>query len=134
MKTFEEIRKEIRNLSEGVLNKKTGRKRMDTFHYKYKFPKQDYKFQEGGTGVDILGTKKSFKIEKITEKNEYEYLTVSLTSGMLKTIESMPNLMTLGPEGPYPKENLELAIDKYINSFLNDKTKNKYKRKRRLIT
>ena len=112
---------------EGVLNKKTGRKRMDTFHYKYKFPKQDYKFQEGGTGVDILGTKKSFKIEKITEKNEYEYLTVSLTSGMLKTIESMPNLMTLGPEGPYPKENLELAIDKYINSFLNDKTKNKYK-------
>ena len=97
---------------------------MDIFHYKYKFPKQDYKFQEGGTGVDILGTKKSFKIEKITEKNEYEYLTVALTSGMLKTIESMPNLMTLGPEAPYSKINLELAIDKYINSFLNDKTKN----------
>jgi len=116
---------------EGVLNKKTKRRSMDKFHYKYKFQKQDYKFQEGGTGVDILGTKKSFKIEKITEKNEYEYLTVSLTSGMLKTIErdfeSMPNLMTLGPERPYPKENLELAIDKYINSFLNDKTKNKYK-------
>jgi len=112
---------------DGIINKKGTGKTMDKFHYKYKFPKQDYKFQEGGAGVDILGTKKSFKIEKITEKNEHEYLTVSLTSGMLKKIESMPNLMTLGPEAPYSKENLKLAIDKYINSFLNDKTKNKYK-------
>ena len=112
---------------EGVLNKKTGRKRMDTFQYKYKFPKQDYKLQEGGTGVDILGTKKNFKIEEITEKNEHAYVTVSLTSGMLKTIKSMPNPMTLGPENPYPKENMVLAVDKYINSFLDNKTKNKYK-------
>ena len=56
----------------GILNKKTNRKLMDRFHYKYKFPKQDYKKKEGDLADDILGTKAKIKIEEITEKDEHE--------------------------------------------------------------
>jgi len=108
-------------------NEKGSSRKKDRLIYEYKFPKQDHKFQEGKSGVDILETKKLFKIEKITEKDEYEYLSVSLTSSMLEKIASMPNPMTLGPENPYPKVDLVAAMERYINSILNDKTKNKYK-------
>jgi len=107
------------NLVEEVLSNDPDRKR-----FKYKFNTQNYKIKEGNTASDIFEERNFGKIETITEIDDDEnYVEISISKKTLaKDAILMPNNLNLGPPPNPPTKTIATALNKFIQSYLGEKT------------
>ena len=107
------------NLVEEVLSNDPDRKR-----FKYKFNTQNYKIKEGNTASDIFEERNFGKIETITEIDDDEnYVEISISKKTLaKDAILMPSNLNLGPPPNPPTKTIATALNKFIQSYLGEKT------------